>query len=56
MKRVVTFPKQYKTVMALMPADRRSDYKKLMIEAIIRSEQKPPAKMKKGTNDSEFDV
>jgi hypothetical protein len=53
---MVKFPKQYKTIMALMPADRRSDYKKLMIDAIIRSEQKPPAKMKKGQNDSEFDV
>jgi hypothetical protein len=56
MKRVVKFPKQYKTVMALMPADRRADYKRAMINAIIASEQKPPAKIKKGPNDSEFDL
>ena len=56
MKRVVKFPKQYKTVMALMPAEGRSSYKKAMINAIISSEQKPPARIKKGPNDSEFDV
>jgi hypothetical protein len=55
MKKTVKFPKQYKTVMALMPAHLRSDYKKAMIDAIIRSEQKPVGRIKKGTNDSEFD-
>jgi hypothetical protein len=56
MKRVVKFPKQYKSIMALMPVDRRSDFKRAMINAIIASEQKPPTKMKKGSNDSEFDL
>ena len=56
MKRVVKFPKQYKTVMALMPAEGRAAYKRAMINAIIASEQKPPARTKKGPNDSEFDV
>jgi len=51
MKRVVKFPKQYKTVMALMPAAGRADFKRAMINAIIASEQKPVAvRVKKGDN------
>lgn len=55
MKRVVNFPKQYKTIMALMPAAGRADFKRAMLNAIVASEQKPPARTKKGPNDSEFD-
>jgi len=52
-RKQINFPKQYKTVMALMPADRRADFKRAMISAIIRSEERPPARTKKGANTSE---
>jgi hypothetical protein len=55
MKRVVKFPKQYKTVMALMPAAGRADFKRVMINAIIASEQKPAVRMKK-TAEGDLDV
>jgi hypothetical protein len=55
MKRVVKFPKQYKTVMALMPAEGRAAYKRAMINAIIVSEQKPAVRMKK-TVEGDLDV
>jgi hypothetical protein len=55
MKRVVKFPKQYKTVMALMPADGRAAYKRVMINAIIASEQKPAVRMKKNA-EGDLDV
>lgn len=46
----INFPKQFKTIMALMPANGRSAFKKAMISAIIRSEERPPARVKKGVN------
>jgi hypothetical protein len=52
-RKQINFPKQYKTVMALMPAALRADYKRAMISAIIRSEERPPARTKKGANTSE---
>jgi hypothetical protein len=55
MKRVVKFPKQYKTVMGLMPAAGRAAYKRAMINAIIASEQKPAVRMKKPA-DGDLDV
>jgi hypothetical protein len=47
-KKIIKFPKQYKTVMALMPAELRSDFKRAMIAAIIRSEERPVVRTKKG--------
>ena len=52
-RKQINFPKQYKTVMALMPADRRADFKRAMISAIIRSEERPPARAKKGAQTAE---
>ena len=49
-KQQINFPKQYKTVMALMPATGRAAYKNAMISAIIRSQERPPARTKKGAN------
>ena len=46
----INFPKQYKTIMSLMPAERRADFKRAMISAIIRSEERPTARTKKGAN------
>jgi hypothetical protein len=46
-KQQINFPKQFKTVMALMPAAGRADYKRAMISAIIRSQERPPARTKK---------
>jgi hypothetical protein len=54
MKQVVKFPKQFKTIMALMPAAGRADFKRAMIDAIIVSGQKPVIRMKK--NDDNLDV
>jgi len=55
MKKMVNFPKQYKTVMALMPASGRVDYKRAMIAAIIASEKKPAVRIKKGVdNDTDL--
>jgi hypothetical protein len=56
MKRVVKFPKQYKTVMGLMPAAGRADFKRAMINAIIASEQKPAAVRMKKTAEGDLDV
>jgi hypothetical protein len=49
-KQQINFPKQYKTTMALMPATGRAAYKSAMISAIIRSQERPPARTKKGAN------
>jgi hypothetical protein len=49
----INFPKQYKTIMALMPATGRAAYKRAMISAIIRSQERPPARTKKGAQTSE---
>jgi hypothetical protein len=46
-KQQVNFPKHYKTIMALMPARGRADFKRAMISAIIRSQERPPARTKK---------
>jgi hypothetical protein len=56
MRRVVKFPKQYKTAMALMPAEGRAAYKRAMINAIIASEQKPAAVRMKKPAEGDLDV
>ena len=49
-RKQINFPKQYNTIMSLMPAERRADFKRAMISAIIRSEERPTARTKKGAN------